>query len=82
LSLGEDVPAASSLVEKTHESTDGIALACLRSLNFNRAEFMVAILLCTFTSVLVYFWLLLSNILCVYTVEEKKICPHAIGSDC
>jgi len=78
LSLGEDVPAASSLVEKTHESTDGIALACLRSLNFNRAKFMVAILLCPFTSVLVYFWL----ILCVYTVEEKKICPHAIGSDC
>lgn len=47
LSLGEDTPAASSLVERTRESrdTNGTApRACLRSLNFSRAEFMVAVL--------------------------------------
>lgn len=51
LSLGEDTPATSSLVRRTRESTDtnGMApRACLRSLNFILAEFMVAILQCTF----------------------------------
>lgn len=46
-SLGEDTPATSSSVERTRENTDtnGMApRACLRSLNFIRAEFMVAIL--------------------------------------